>query len=78
MPYKANITPRLREILEKGENGEFFDMILKDGRRVTCKLDCLTYTNKSDDDDTDIMVASVDYRGGGGELFAEEDIKEVL
>lgn len=78
MPYKPNITPKLKAVLEKGEGGEFFDMILKDGRKVTCKLDCLTYANKSDDDDTDVMVASVDYRGGDGELFAEEDIKEVL
>lgn len=78
MPYKPNITPKLKTVLEKGEGGGFFDMVLKDGRKVTCKLDCLTYANKSDDDDTDVMVASVDYRGGGGELFAEEDIKEVL
>lgn len=78
MSYKPNITPRLRKILEKGEDGEFFDMVLKDGRRVTCNLDCLTYANKSDDDDRDIMVASVNYCGGGGELFAEEDIAEVI
>jgi len=78
MSYVPKITPRLKEILKKGEGGDFFDLILKDGRRVTCKLDCLTYANKSDDDDTDIMVASVDYPKGGGELFAEEDIKEVI
>lgn len=78
MRYKAMITPKLRQIFEKGEKGEAFDLILKDGRRVTCKLDCLTYANKSDDDDSDIMVASVDYLGGGGELFAEEDIEKVI
>lgn len=78
MSYEPKITPKLKEILKKGENGNFFDLILKDGRRITCKLDCLTYANKSDDDDTDVMVASVDYPEGGGELFAEEDIEDVI
>ena len=38
----------------------------------------LRYANKSDTDDTDVMVARIKYGDGNGELLAEEDIKEVL
>lgn len=72
------ISPNLKMIYEKAQRSETIELLLTDGRRVSCKLDCLTYANKSDDDDTDIMVALVNYTGGGGELLAEEDIEEVL
>lgn len=52
--------------------------MLTDGRHIKCKFEMLTYANKSDTDDTDIMVARVIYEDGIGELLAEENIKEVL
>ncbi len=76
--YQAKIPPKLKMIFEKGEKGKELSLILSDGRRVKCKFEMLTYANRSDDDDTDIMVALVRYKGGDGELLAEEDIKEVL
>ncbi len=79
MPYKPQISPKLYELWTKGEKEERVKLLLSDGRRVTCKFDCLTYANTSDDDDdTDIMVASVDYNDKYGELLAEEDIEKVL
>lgn len=78
MPYKPQISPKLRELWTKGEKEEWVKLLLSDGRRVTCRFDCLTYANTSDDDDTDIMVASVDYNDEYGELLAEEDIEKVL
>lgn len=76
--YRAKISPNLKKIFEKGERGEVLTLLLADGRRVKCRLEMLTYANKSDTDDTDVMVARIKYGDGNGELLAEEDIKEVL
>lgn len=78
MAYKPQIPPKLRQLHARGEAGEDVTLLLADGRRVTCRFEMLTYANKSDDDDSDIMVASVRYDYGGGELLAEEDIEKVL
>lgn len=76
--YRAKISPNLKKIFEKGERGEVLTLLLADGRRVKCRLEMLTYANKSDTDDTDVMVVRIKYGDGNGELLAEEDIKEVL
>lgn len=70
--------PKLLKIFELGEKGETINLVLKDGRRVECILDMITYANAPEDEDKDIFVASVDYPNGTGELLAEEDIEEVL
>ena len=78
MAKKPQISPMLRKVFEKGKKNEEMELLLADGRKVICKLDCLTYANKSDDDDADVMVALVCYKDGDGELFAEDDIVEVV
>lgn len=78
MIQKPKISRRLAELLEKGRNGQTVKMLLCDGRKVSCKFEMLTYANVSDDDDADVMVASVKYDSGCGELLTEEDIKEIL
>lgn len=75
---KPQIPPKLYELSQKGKDGKEIRLRLSDSRKITCFFEMLTYANKSDDDDTDIMVALVRYKGGDGELLAEEDIKEVL
>lgn len=72
------LQPKLWSLLKKGEDGKEISLLLSDGRKVKCRFEMLTYANKSDDDDTDIMVALVRYGHGGGELLAEEDIEEVI
>ena len=54
--YRAKISPNLKKIFEKGERGEVLTLLLADGRRVKCRFEMLTYANKSDTDDTDVMV----------------------
>ncbi len=75
--YQAKISPNLKRMFEKGSKGEKLVLSLADGRRMECEFEMLTYANKSDDDDTDVMVALVRHKDGSGELLAEEDIKEV-
>ncbi len=74
--YQPKISPNLKKLLEKGE-GNNVSMKLSDGRKVSCRFEMLTYANKSDDDDTDVMVALVKYTKNYGELLREEDILEV-
>ncbi len=74
--YQPKISPNLKKLLEKGEGSNVL-IKLFDGRKVSCKFDMLTYANKSDDDDSDVMVASVRYSEEYGELLTEEDILEV-
>lgn len=78
MAYKANISPKLRELSQRGEKGKEVKMLLADGRKVSARFEMLTYANKSDDDDTDILVASVKYNNQFSELLAEEDIEEFV
>lgn len=78
MAYKAKISPKLARLSEKGKNGQIVNMVLSDGREIACRFEMLTYANASDEDDTDVMVASVKYGSGYGELLTEEDIKEIL
>lgn len=78
MIYKPQIPPKLLSLSKKGADGKEIKMILLDGREVSCKFEMLTYANASDDDDSDVMVASVKYDEGYSELLAEEDIKEIL
>lgn len=78
MQYKPKIPQKLNEILIKSEKNELLTLLLKDGRKVSCKLDCLTYTNASDDEDTDVMAALVRYHNGLEEIFIDDDIKQVL
>lgn len=78
MAIQPKIPPKLNELLVRGENKKSVDLLLTDGRKISCKFDCLTYMNTSDEDDTDVMVASVQYDYGGGELLAEDDIEMIL
>ena len=78
MLNKPKIPPKLGQLLAKGERGEKATILLTDGRKVTCQVEMLTYANKSDSDDSDMMVASIRYDDGSGELLAEEDINKVF
>ena len=78
MAYRPNISPKLLELTKRGENGKKEQMLLADGSKVTAKFEMLTYANKSDDDDTDVLVASVKYNDHFSEILAEEDIKEFI
>ncbi len=78
MNNKPNYPPKLLKIYELGEKGETFKLRLADGRTVECKLDMITYANDPEDEDKDILVAYVYYSNNLGELFAEDDIVEVI
>ncbi|MGN0394915.1 MAG: hypothetical protein ACI4EF_06095 [Coprococcus sp.] len=78
MLRKPKYPPKLLKMYELGEKGETIKLVLKDGRKVECKLDMITYANDPEDEDKDILVASVDYPGDWGELLTEDDIVEVL
>lgn len=78
MSNRPQIPPKLGQLLAKGEKKENVTILLSDGRKVTCRFEMLTFANKSDDDDSDIMVASVRYDNGSGELLAEEDINKIF
>ncbi|MBS6644536.1 MAG: hypothetical protein KH366_13235 [Clostridiaceae bacterium] len=74
---KPQIPPKLYELSQKGKDGKEVKLQLSDGRKISCRFEMLTYANTSDEDDTDIMVALVKYKNGG-ELLAEEDIKQIF
>lgn len=74
---KPQISPKLYELSQKGKDGKEVKLQLSDGRKISCCFEMLTYANTSDEDDTDIMVALVKYKNGG-ELLAEEDIKQIF
>lgn len=78
MSNRPQIPPKLGQLLAKGKKKENVTILLSDGRKVTCRFEMLTFANKSDDDDSDIMVASVRYDNGSGELLAEEDINKIF
>lgn len=78
MACKPKISPKLKELSRRGENGKKVQMLLTDGRKVTVQFEMLTYANKSDDDDTDVLVASVIHDNQFAELLAEEDIEKFV
>lgn len=61
MKYKAKISPKLLELSRRGAGGKKVKLLLADGREMCCRFEMLTYANKFDDDDSDVMVAYVKY-----------------
>ena len=68
----------LKKLYMMTANNKYIRVRLSDEKIVECTVDCLTYANKSDEDDTDEPVALVILRNGGEMLLSESDILEIM
>ncbi len=68
----------LKKLYTMTANNKYIRVRLSDKKIIECTVDCLTYANKSDEDDTDEPVALVILRDGREMLLSENDILEII
>ncbi len=68
----------LKEIYRATSNENYIKIRLSDKSVIECKVDCLTYVNKSDEEDTDVPVALVFMKNGHRRYLSEDEILEII